>query len=149
MGLIIGNRALQGSSNLPYLQQQTFDGEETWVPLTFLDRNRVPVVPTSIRVELDDLTNSVQMDNGPLTLNPLGASTTSYTYPAFSSGSPTPWLLQLSATLMQMTYPYQGSQICKLKLVWKAVDSVTAIAFGQTYETIFELVSTPTVSGSL
>lgn len=149
MGLIIGNRALQGSPMLPYLQQQTLAGEDTWVPFTFLDRNRAPVTPTSIQIELDDITNSVAMDNGPLTLVTTGASTTDYIYPAFASGSPTPWLLQLTAALMQMTYPYEGSQICKLKTVWKGVDSVTGNPFSQTLETIFELVSTPTVTGTL
>lgn len=134
---------------LPYPGDSQYAGNDGFVPLIFLDRNRVPVTPTSITVEMDDLTNSVAMDNGPITLNSAGASTTYYTYPAFSSGSPTPWLLQLEAALMQMTYPYQGSQICQLKLVWTGVDSVTANTFTDVITTIIELVAVPTVSGSL
>lgn len=149
MGLIIGNRALQGGPMLPYAQNQTLAGEDEWLPVVFLDRNRVPVTPTSIQIELDDITNSVVMDGGPLTLSAAGATTTNYIYPAFSSGSPTPWLLTLRAAVMQMTYPYEGSQICKLKLVWTGNDSVTGNSISQIYESIFELVSTPTVSGSL
>lgn len=149
MGLIIGNRGLQGGPMLPYSRISQYAGNDAFIPLVFLDRQRVPVVPTSIKVELDDLTNSVAMDNGPLTLNAAGAATASYTYPAFTSGSPTPWLLQANAAIMQMTYPYEGSQICKLKVVFVAADSVTANTFTDVIEWIIELVASPTVSGSL
>jgi hypothetical protein len=134
---------------LPYLSNPIYAGNDAFFPLTFLDRNRVPVVPTSIQVELDDLTNSVAMDGGPLTLVSGGAATTYYTYPAFASGSPTPWLLQANAAVMQMTFPYEGSQICKLKLVFTALDSVTNNPFTDVVETMVELVASPTVSGSL
>jgi hypothetical protein len=149
MGLIIGNKGLQGSPNLPYLQDQTYAGEDTYVGLVFLDRVNQPVVPISIKVELDDMTNSIAMDNGPTTLNPIGASTTFYIYPAFSSGAATPWQLQLTAAVMQMTYPYQGSQICKLKVLWTGLDSVLGNPFTGVFENVIELVSSPTVSGSL
>jgi hypothetical protein len=149
MGLIIGNRSLQGGPMLPYPRMTQYAGNDAFVPLVFLDRQRVPVIPTSIKVELDDLTNSVAMDNGPNTLTAGGASGASYIYPAFASGSPTPWLLQLTAALMQMTYPYEGSQICKLKIVFTAPDSVTANTFTDVIEWIIELVASPTVSGSL
>lgn len=134
---------------LPYPNVSQYAGNDAFVPLVFLDRNRVPVTPSSIKVELDDLTNSVAMDNGPNTLASAGATTTNYTYPAFASGSPTPWLLQANAAVMQMTYPYEGSQICKLKIVWQGVDSVTGNLFTDVIEWVIELVSSPTVSGSL
>ena len=149
MGLIIGNRGLQGSPNLPYLQDTVLAGSDTYLGYVFLDRSNTPVVPTSIKIELDDLTNSIAMDNGPNTLNSAGATTNFYIYPAFSSGGNPPWQLQLTAALMQMTYPYQGSQICKLTLVWTGVDSVLGNAFIGRFENIIELVATPTVSGSL
>jgi hypothetical protein len=114
----------------------------------FLDRSNVPVVPTAITIELDDLTNAQNMDGGPNILNAAGASTVNYIYPAFASGSPTAWLLQLTAQVMQMVYPYQGSQICKLKLLWKGADSVTGNPFTGIFENIIELVSSPTVSGA-
>jgi hypothetical protein len=149
MGLIIGNRGLQGGPMLPYARNQQYAGNDAFVPLVFLDRSGVPVVPTSIKIELDDLTNSVAMDNGPITLAAGGASGANYIYPAFSSGSSTPWLLQATAALMQMTYPYEGSQICKLKVVFTALDSVTNNPFTDVIEWIIELVASPTVSGSL
>lgn len=148
MGLIIGNRGLQGGPMLPYPNVSQYAGNDAFIPLTFLDRQRVPVIPTTVKVELDDLTNSVSMDNGPNTLLSAGASG-QYIYPAFTSGSPTPWLLQATAAIMQMTYPYEGSQICKLKVVWTGVDSVTANTFTDVIEWIIELVASPTVSGSL
>jgi hypothetical protein len=149
MGLIIGNRGLQGGPMLPYPDQSQYAGNDAFIPLVFLDRNRVPVVPTSIKVEMDDITNSVAMDNGPITFNSAGSASGSYVYPAFASGSPTPWLLQAEASLMQMTYPYEGSQICQLKIVWTGVDSVTSNTFTDVINWIIELVSSPTVSGSL
>ena len=149
MGLIIGNRGLQGSPNLPYLQDTVLAGSDTYLGYVFLDRSNTPVLPSTIKIELDDLTNSINMDNGPVTLNSLGASTNFYIYPAFTTGGNPPWELQLTANVMQMTYPYQGSQICKLTLVWTGVDSVLGNPFTGRFENIIELVATPTVSGSL
>lgn len=149
MGLIIGNRSIQGGPMLPYLQDTTYAGQDTYLGFVFLDRVNVPVTPTSIKVELDDLTNSIAMDGGPNTLTAAGASTVNYIYPAFASGAITPWELQLTAALMQMTYPYEGSQICKLKLVWVGVDSVLGNPFTGVFENIIELVASPTVSGFL
>jgi hypothetical protein len=149
VGLIIGNRGLQGSPNLPYLQDTQLAGEDAYLQYVFLDRVNQPVMPLTIKVELDDLTNSQNMDGGPNTLNSAGATSNFYIYPAFSSGANPPWELQLTAALMQMTYPYEGSQICKLTLVWTGVDSVLGNPFTGRFENIIELVSTPTVSGSL
>ena len=149
MGLIIGNRGLQGSPNLPYLQDTVLAGSDTYLGYVFLDRTNTPCVPLTIKVELDDLTNSINMDGGPNTLVAAGASGVNYIYPAFTNGGTTPWELQLTAALMQMTYPYQGSQICKLTLVWTAVDSVFGNPFTGRFENIIELVATPTVSGTL
>jgi len=149
MGLIIGNRSLQGGPMLPYLQDTSYSGSDTYLGYVFLDRTNTPVTPTTIKIELDDLTNSIVMDNGPNTLNPAGASTASYIYPVFSSGANNLWELQLTAALMQMTYPYEGSQICKLKLVWTGLDSVLGNPFTGVFENIIELVASPTVSGTL
>jgi hypothetical protein len=148
MGLIIGNRALQGSPMLPYRGQSQYAAQDWFLPMVFLDRQRVPVVPTSIQIELDDLTNSITM-YGPTTLTSTGATSGSAIYPAFASGSPTPWLLQLAGSIMQMTFPYEGSQITKLKVVFTALDSVTGNAFTDVGENILELVASPTVSGTL
>src|SRR5882762_3949802 len=108
MGLIIGNRSLQGGPMLPYLQDTSYSGADTYVGYVFLDRVNAPVTPIAIKIELDDLTNSIVMDNGPNTLTPAGASTVSYIYPAFSSGANNLCDVTLTAALMQMTYPYEG-----------------------------------------
>jgi hypothetical protein len=147
VGLIIGNRSLQGSPMQPYLRDESLQGEDMYLQYVFLDRNNFPVVPTSIKVELDDLTNAIAMDAGPVTLLAAGATTTNYVYPAFSSGANPPWLLQLTAALMQMTYPGQGSQICVMKLVFTANDATTGNPFTGAFVNVIELVAVPTVSG--
>lgn len=149
MGLIIGNRTLQGGPNLPYLQDTSYAGADTYLGYVFLDRTNTPCTPLTIKVELDDLTNGQNMDGGPNTFVAAGASGVNYIYPAFTNGGNPQWELQLTAALMQMTYPYQGSQICKLKLVFTAVDSVLGNPFTGIFENIIELVSSPTASGSL
>jgi hypothetical protein len=133
---------------LPYPSNSQYAGNDAFVPLTFLDRQRVPVTPTSVNVELDDLTNGIAMA-GPSTLVSTGAASGNFIYPAFSSGSATPWLLQIPGSTMQMTYPYQGSQIVKLKIVFTAIDSVTGGSFTDVIEWVIELVASPTVSGTL
>ena len=133
---------------LPYAHVKALAGSDVFVDLAFMDHTLTPVVPTQIQVELDDLTNAVSMDNGPNTLNPAGSSSGSYQYAAFASGSPTPWVLQIAASVLQKTFPYEGSQICKLKLVFQATDSVTGRTFTAPCELVIELVASPTVSGS-
>jgi hypothetical protein len=133
----------------PYPNVQAYAGSDVFIDLGFLDRTLTAVVPATITVELDDLTNSVDMDGGPNSLNSAGSASGNYLYPAFSTWNGTsPWTLQLANTLMQMTYPYQGSQICKLKLQFTATDSITGNAFQAPNEIIIELIASPTVSGS-
>jgi hypothetical protein len=152
VGLIIGNRALQGGPMAPYSQSPndtSYQGVDQYLPIVFLDRTRTPVVPSSIQVELDDITNA-QVMAGPSTLVSTGANTGSFIYPAFTSGGAgAPWVLQISGAAMTMTYPYEGSQICQLKFVWTGNDSVTGNPFTEVANYIFELVGSPTVSGTL
>lgn len=132
----------------PYPNVQSYAGADIFIDLAFMDHTLTPVVPVSIMVELDDLTNSIAMDGGPITLSPGGSTSGNYIYPAFASGSPTPWTIQLAGGLMQMTYPYQGSQICKWKVLFTALDSVLGTNFSAPNEIVIELISSPTVSGS-
>lgn len=134
---------------LPYPNVKALANQDLFIDLVFVDHTGAPVVPTSIQVELDDLTNAVVMDGGPITLNPSGSASGGYLYSAFSSGSSTPWTLQVSQTILNMTFPYEGSQICKLKLVFTAVDTVTGVTFRAPVEIVVELVASPTISGSL
>jgi hypothetical protein len=56
--------------------------------------------------------------------------------------------LQIAANTMQMTFPYEGSQICQVKLVFTAVDSVTGNVFTSSAPIAqIELCAVSTVSG--
>lgn len=109
----------------------------------FVDHTNAPVVPTSIKLELDDLTNALAM-LGPITLSPTGSTSGSLIYPVFAAS----WNLQIAASVMQFTYPYQGSQICQFKFLFTAIDSVTGQPFSAPQLVIAELCSSATVSGS-
>jgi hypothetical protein len=113
---------------------------------SFVDHTNTPVVPTSISIEIDDITNSVVMA-GPATLNPLGAVGTAgspFTYPAFASTM----YLQCLASMWNMTFPYIGSQLCQVGAQFTAIDSVTGQPFTSTaIIAIIELCALATVSG--
>ena len=116
--------------------------------LQFVDHTNTPVIPTSISIEIDDITNSVVLPNcGPITLNPSGAVGTAsspFTYPAFAASM----YLQVLASAWQMTFPYIGSQLCQVGMQFTAVDSVTGQPFTSTAViAIIELCALATVSG--
>lgn len=124
--VMISNRALQGQPTLPYTDNIVWAGQDVFPTLTFVDRTQTPVVPTSLMLEIDDLTNAVAMF-GPYTF-PAGGGV----IPAAPVGSPAfanTMLIQIPASIMQMSYPYQGSQICQLKWTATALDSVTGTSF--------------------
>src|ERR1700675_778182 len=101
---VIGNRYLQGSPILPYANVKAYPGTDLFMDLQFVDHTNTPVIPTSISIEIDDITNSVVMA-GPTTLNPAGAvgnAGSPFTYPAFASTM----YLQMLASMWNMTFPY-------------------------------------------
>jgi len=116
--------------------------------LQFVDHTNTPVIPTSISIEIDDITNSVVLPNcGPITLNPAGAvgsAGSPFTYPAFAATM----YLQVLASAWQMTFPYIGSQLCQVGMQFTAVDSVTGQPFTSTaVVAVIELCALATVSG--
>jgi hypothetical protein len=141
---VIGNRYLQGSPILPYANVKAYPHTDLFLDLQFVDHTNTPVIPTSISVEIDDITNSVTMA-GPMKLNPLGDITgTPFSYPAFTATM----TLQVRGFAWQMTFPYIGSQLCQVGMRFTAIDSVT----GQPFESsaviaIVELCALATVSG--
>lgn len=139
----IGNRYLQGQPILPYTNVKTYQGADIFLDVEFVDHTNTPVVPTSIQLEIDDLTNAQAM-LGPITLTPAGSTSGSAIYPAFAAS----WNIQISASIMQMTFPYEGSQICQLKFAFTAIDSITGQPFTGPAVAIVELCSLATVSGS-
>jgi hypothetical protein len=140
----IGNRYLNGQPILPYANVKAYPGTDLFLDLQFVDHTNTPVVPTSISIEVDDITNSVIMA-GPATLTSAGAPTGSpFAYPAFAST----WPLQITASAWQMTYPYVGSQLCQVGMQFTAIDSVTGQPFtSNTIVAIVELCALATVSG--
>src|ERR1700730_773043 len=86
---VIGNRYLQGTSILPYANVKAYPNTDLFMDLQFVDHTNTPVIPTSISIEIDDITNSVVLPNcGPITLSPAGAIGTPslpFTYPAFAA----------------------------------------------------------------
>jgi len=145
---VIGNRYLQGSPILPYANVKAYPGTDLFLDLQFVDHTNTPVVPTSISIEIDDITNSVVLPGcGPIALNPVGAVGTPgspFTYGAFA-GTMT---LQVLGSAWQMTFPYIGSQLCQVGMQFTAIDSVTGQPFTSiSVVAIIELCALATVSG--
>ena len=140
---VIGNRYLQGSPILPYANVKAYPGTDLFLDLQFVDHTNTPVTPTSISIEIDDITNSNIMLS-PVTLASTGSTTAPLYYPAFS---PT-MTLQIAGSAWQMTYPYVGSQLCQVGMQFTAVDSVSNQPFtANTIIAIVELCALATVSG--
>jgi hypothetical protein len=144
--MVIGNRYLQGSPILPYANVKAYPGTDLFMDLQFVDHTNTPVVPTSISIEIDDITNSVVMA-GPSTLAAAGATGSAgipFTYPAFAASM----YLQVLGSAWQMTFPYIGSQLCQVGMQFTAVDSVTGQPFtSNAVIAVVELVALATVSG--
>ena len=139
----IGNRYLQGQPVLPYTNYKALSGNDGFLDLQFVDHTQTPVTPTAISLEIDDITNTVDM-LGPVTLSPTGATSGSLIYPAFTSSE---WTLQIAASILTMTYPYVGSQLCQVKLSFQALDSVSGAPFNGVGLAIIELCSVASVTG--
>lgn len=143
---VIGNKYLQGEPILPYANVKAYPNTDIFMDLAFVDHTNTPVVPTSISIEIDDITNSVVMV-GPATLSSGGAvgnAGSPLSYPAFASTM----YLQVLASAWNMTFPYIGSQKCQVGMQFTAVDSVTGQPFtGTGVIAIIELCALATVSG--
>jgi hypothetical protein len=143
--MVIGNRYLQGSPILPYANVKAYPGTDLFLDLQFVDHTNTPVIPTSISIEIDDITNSVVMA-GPATLVAAGATAQAgaFTYPAFAASM----YLQVLGAIWQMTFPYIGSQLCQIGMQFTAVDSVTGQPFtSNAVIAVVELCALATVSG--
>lgn len=142
--VMISNRQLQGQPSLPYTDNVIWAGQDVFPTLSFVDRLQVPVVPTSLMFEIDDLTNATGM-YGPYTFPSVGG-----VIPAAPIGSPAfaaTMTIQIPASIMVMTNPYQGSQIVQIKWQATALDSTTGVAFQINKVDIISLCAIATVSG--
>jgi hypothetical protein len=144
--MVIGNRYLQGSPILPHANVKAYPGTDLFLDLQFVDHTNTPVIPTSISIEIDDITNSVVMA-GPTTLSAAGAIGSAgnpFTYPVFAASM----YLQVLGSAWQMTFPYIGSQLCQVGMSFTAIDSVTNQPFtSNAVIAIIELCALATVSG--
>lgn len=142
---LIGNRYLQGEPTLPYPLVQAYPNNDVFMDLAFLDHTGTPVVPTSISIEIDDISNSIVM-LGPQALTAGGATSGNLIYPAFASTM----YLQIAGAVLQMDFPNTGSQKVQVGASFTAIDSVTGQSFtGNTILAIIELCQLATVSGQL
>jgi hypothetical protein len=144
----IGNRYLQGQPILPYANVKAYPGTDIFMDFSFVDHTNTPVIPLTVLIEIDDITNSVLLPGcGPTTLNPAGAVGTPglpFTYPPFASTM----YLQVLKDAWVMTYPYAGSQLCQVGMQFTAIDSITGQQFtGTGVIAIIELCALATVSG--
>jgi hypothetical protein len=140
---VIGNRYLQGQPILPYVNVKAYQSSDVFLDVEFVDHTQTPVIPTSMQLEIDDITNAQAM-LGPVTLNPAGAGSGTLLYPAFAAS----WNLQVTGAVMQMTFPYEGSQLCQFKFAFTAIDTVTGQPFTAPAIVMVELCSAATVSGT-
>lgn len=98
--------------------------------LVFVDHTQAPVIPTSFVWQMDDLTNDQAMI--PSTSSVPTSSTIT---------------LQIPGAQMQMTFPYEGSQLCQLSASFTAIDTVTGNPFTAKNVAIIELCAIQTPNG--
>lgn len=128
--MTINNRALQGQPTLPYADFRSYAGEDVFANVAFIDAANNPVIPITIQYQIDDLTNAQNMV--PITQVP-GAP---YTQSAMR--------LQLPASYWNMTFPYQGSQICQISWTYTALDSISNTQFTGRAVNVVELCAIQT-----
>jgi hypothetical protein len=93
----INNRGLSGQPILPYVDYRSYQGADIFIDLSFLDHTGTPVTPTSLKYQIDDMTNAVNV-----------VPSTNVTVTGTSQ------TVQVSGSLLQMTHNWQGSEIFQI-----------------------------------
>lgn len=122
----INNRGLAGQPVLPYIDNRSYAGEDVFLDLTFLDHTLTEFTPTYVSYQIDDITNALNMI-------PQTVITGSVSGPTYT--------LQIPGAKMQMSYNWQGSQLCQFTFTAQGTDSVTQASFTVKGVTIIELCS--------
>lgn len=122
----INNRGLAGQPTLPYIDNRSYAGEDVFLDLTFLDHTLTEFIPTYVSYQIDDITNALNMV-------PQTVITGSVTGPTYT--------LQIAGAQMQMSYQWEGSQLCQFTLTAQGIDSVTGSSFTVKGVVIIELCS--------
>jgi hypothetical protein len=133
----INNRALQGQPTLPYADFRSYAGEDVFANVAFVDAANNSVVPLTIVFQIDDLTNAQNMV--PQTSIPNTAPT------VYASAM----RIQLPASYWNMTFPYQGSQICQISWTYTATDVLSGSVYTGRAVNVVELcaIQTPQNGG--
>jgi hypothetical protein len=125
----INNRGLAGQPSLPYTDFRSYAGADVNLNFTFLDNNGNLLTPTTITYFMDDITNFINMI--PLTsLTPTGSQQT----------------LNIQGSVLQMTFDYQGSQICQLVVTATFFNALSGITTTARATAIIELVAIQVVN---
>lgn len=120
------NRAVSGQPTAPYRDFEVNAGSTCWPEFTFVDRNGVLQVPTSVVMRIDDLTNNVQ----------IMANTSLGNLASVME-------VVISGSTNQMTRNWAGSQVNQIKVTATFADGST-----ETEVYIYELIAIATVGGA-
>lgn len=126
----INNRGLAGQPIRPYFDFRSYAGADVFVTLTFLDQTDTAVTPTTITYQIDDITNNINMVPA-ATITPTG----------------NPQILQIPGSTMQMTYEYQGSQLCQIAISAQLFNTITNTTATVVGVAIVELCAVQTPNG--
>jgi hypothetical protein len=158
-----GNRYLAGEPILPYQNVTIYPNTDVFFDFSFVDHTMAPVIPTSISIEIDNIT-AASVLVGPTLLNAAGnvgngTVANPFTYPAFASSM----YLQVAGILFNLFasatfpfnnsigsgYPYAGTNKLQVSMVFTATDTITGQPFTTTtIIAILELVNLSTASGA-
>lgn len=120
------NRAISGQPTRPYRDSEVNQGSDCWLELTFVDRNGLLQVPTSVTMRIDDLTNNVVV-MGNTALGSLASSME----------------VNVPGAVNTLSYNWQGSQVNQVKLTAVYSDGST-----ETEVVIYEIIAIATVGGA-
>jgi len=125
--MTINNRGLSGQPILPYVDYRSYQGADVFIDLTFLDHNGTPVTPSTLKYQIDDLTNAVNVV--PSTSVSVSSSTKT---------------IQIPGSQLQMTHNWQGSEIFQIWFTATLPDSSTVQSVA-----ILELLAIQTPNGAV
>lgn len=118
------NRGFGGQPTRPFSDFLLNANSDCWLELTFVDRNGAAETPTGLTYRIDNLTDSLVIQN-----------TTSIGPPAGNT-----FELNIPASLNQMSYNWRGSQVMQVLVTSTYADGSTdAEVF------VYTLCATPTV----
>jgi len=123
----INNRGLSGQPILSYVDYRSYQGADVFIDLTFLDHTGTPITPSTLKYQIDDLTNAVNV--------------VPQTSVSVSSSTKT---IQIPGSQLQMTHNWQGSEIFQIWFTATLPDTSTVQSVA-----ILELLAIQTPNGAV